>query len=391
MLCKKCKKEIESDSVYCRFCGSKQTREKNKTLKRANGTGSVKRLTGRRKKPWVALISKGGKQIPIGYFDKRTDALNALNAVSPDSISERYNQTIEDIYNDWKALHFKGLSRNGEQGYKTAWAYFESVKDIKMRDAKTDTFQACVKAATEKGHTRAVCEKIKHLASQLCKFAMQSDLINKNYAQFLILPKPTSKEKEIFTDEEIALLKQHDYDERAKIVLSLIYSGFRIDELLSLETKNVFIDDRYMVGGIKTEAGKDRIVPISDEIYSYIKQWYNESIMDKTKLIIPNNNGKKRDAMNFRKREFYPILEELGIQHHVDKEHPARLTPHCCRHTFASLAVKAGMKPEVLQAIMGHADYSTTADVYVHQNIAELINGMHKIDRLGTGKEQTVK
>lgn len=391
MVCKKCKKQIEDDSVYCRFCGGKQTREKNKTLKRANGTGCVKKLIGRRKKPWVVLITKNGEQVPLSYHEKRTDALNALNAVSPESISDRYSQTIEDIYNDWKVLHFKGLTKSGEQGYKTAWLYFESIKDIKMRDAKTDTFQACINAATEKGHTRAVCEKIKQLASQICKFAMQSDLINKNYAQFLILPKPTTKEKEIFTDDEIAILKTHDYDERAKIVLSLIYSGFRIDELLSLESENVFIDDRYMVGGLKTEAGKDRVVPISDEIYSYIKSWHESAVKGKTKYLITNNNGNKMDVKNFRSRDFYPLLEELNIQHHVDQEHPARLTPHCCRHTFASLAVKAAVKPEVLQAIMGHADYSTTADVYVHQDITELIKGMQRISQLGTSKEQNNK
>ena len=50
-----------------------------------------------------------------------------------------------------------------------------------------------------------------------------------------------------------------------------------------------------------------------------------------------------------------------------------RLTPHCCRHTFASRAAAAGMRPDDLQKIIGHADYATTADIYVHQNVDTLM------------------
>ena len=59
-----------------------------------------------------------------------------------------------------------------------------------------------------------------------------------------------------------------------------------------------------------------------------------------------------------------------------DKNH---LTPHSTRHTFASLSASAGMRPENLQKIIGHADYSTTADIYIHKDISELIGEMSKL------------
>ena len=53
--------------------------------------------------------------------------------------------------------------------------------------------------------------------------------------------------------------------------------------------------------------------------------------------------------------------------HHTSGEHGIeRKTPHATHHTYASRAVKEGLPPEMLQKILGHADYSTTANIYTH-------------------------
>lgn len=280
-------------------------------------------------------------------------------------------------------IHFAGLTEWGKQGYETAWTYFEDIKRIKMHNVKTDTLQTAIDTAVKKGKSRSTCEKIRNLSGQLCKYAMQQDIINKNYAQFLVLPKQEKKEKEIFTDDEISTLFAHEADRDVKIILTLIYTGFRIDELFSLETDNVHIDDGYVTGGEKTEAGKDRIVPINAKILPFIKKWYEEAKSKKQKYLLVNSEGNKINPNNFRNRDFYPTLAKLGFQPEIDKDHPAskfaRLTPHSTRHTFASLAVRGGVKPEVLQKLIGHSHYETTADIYIHENIAELKNGISKL------------
>ena len=58
MQCRKCHKEISDSSAFCMYCGSRQGLEKRKALKRANGTGTVYKLQGRRKRPWVAARNK---------------------------------------------------------------------------------------------------------------------------------------------------------------------------------------------------------------------------------------------------------------------------------------------------------------------------------------------
>lgn len=383
MICRKCKKEIPDDAVYCCYCRTKQKREPLKTKRRANGMGCVKRLAGRRRKPWAVLITKNKKQMYMGFYTKQTEAEEALAKITPDAISERYNYTLEKVYEDWKSVHFRGLTDWGEQGYKSAWTHFQEIKNMKMREIKTDTLQKRIDTATSAGLSRSVCEKMKQLASQLCKYAMQQDIINKNYAQFIALPKGKPKAKEIFTDKEIDVLFAHDNDERVRIILAMIYTGFRVDELLSLLTEDTHIDDGYVVGGEKTEAGKNRIVPINDLILPYFKSWYEKASASGTDFLIANNSGNKKDVKNFRSREFYPVLQELGIlpAGKIDKGHPPRLTPHSTRHTFASLAASAGVPPETLRKLIGHADYSTTANIYIHENLDQLKAGIGKIKR----------
>ena len=51
----------------------------------------------------------------------------------------------------------------------------------------------------------------------------------------------------------------------------MIYTGLRPTELLEIQTENVHLDEKYMAGGMKTEAGKDRIIPLNDKIQEPIR------------------------------------------------------------------------------------------------------------------------
>lgn len=388
MNCKKCKREIPEKSIFCPWCGKRQTPATHPN-KRANGMGSVYKLNGRKSKPWAASVTVGKERIFLGTYATETEAKRAVESAQINGVSTKNTYTLETLYTEWSDVHFRDLSASGEQGYKTAWKYLQPIAKMKVRELRTTHFQDCIDECAQQ-FSRAQCEKIRQLASQLCKKAMEYDLINKNYAQFLSLPKEQTKERAIFTKQEISLLKQHDSDERARIILTLIYTGFRPNELFSVTLDNVNLAKGYIIGGSKTEAGMNRKVPIHPSIQPYIEDWYAKGtsvakVVSLNQFLIVNQRGGKMDLKNFRSRQFYPLLLELGIlelpkgQKAFSKEYPPRLTPYCTRHTFASLASAAGIKPEILQEIMGHEDYSTTVNYYEHFEIDELQKEFDKL------------
>lgn len=360
MKCRKCHAEIPENSKFCLACGVKQAKEPRKALKRANGTGTVYKLSGRRRRPWVAAKSK----VIIGYYEKKTEALEALERLTGRDLTERYNMTFADVYDGWSAEHFKEIGPKGEETYKTAYKVFFGLHNRKFRELRTADFQAPIDA---KGAiSRSTAGKYKQLLTQMSQWAIREEISTTNFAKFVRLPEQNKVEKEIFTQKEIEKLER-DGSEAARIVLMLLATGMRIGELFSLELKNYH--KTYVVGGSKTDAGRDRIIPIRPEGREHFEYFAEQATGP---LLLSGYTGQKVVA-NYRNRDYYPLLEKLGIQ---------RRTPHATRHTYTSRAVKEGMAPEILQKILGHADYSTTANVYTHMDVETLVKAVENDSNL---------
>lgn len=354
MECIKCKKDIPDGSVFCCWCGKQQQTPQRKALKRANGTGTVYKLQGRRTRPWVAAK---GKTI-IGYYDKKTAALDALARLQGRSIDEIYNWTFKQVYEAWKDEHFRDIGAKGIESYERAYDVFKPLHDRKFRELRTADYQIVIDKYSDKSHS--LLSKFKQLATQMSQWGIRQELITTNFASFIKLPENVKKEKEIFSEEDIQKLEA-DGSQAAKLALMMVYTGMRIGELFGLRTENVH--ETYVIGGEKTEAGRNRIIPIRSEGRKYFAEFKERA---KGELLISGYAGQKVIA-NFRKRDYYPLLERLGIP---------KKTPHAARHTFASWAVANNIKPELLQKMLGHADYSTTANIYEHFDIDQLIDAI---------------
>lgn len=357
MQCRKCHADMPDDGKFCPYCGTRQDREPRKALKRANGTGTVYKLQGRRRRPWAASKNR----TIIGYYETKTAALEALNRLTGRSLDERYNMTFVDVFEAWKQEHYKELTKSGRSQYDIAFQVFSSLHKKKFRDLRPADFQAAIDPHMKKTHSTV--SKYKQLITQMSKWAIREELITTNFAAFVKLPENIKKEKEIFSDADIAKLEA-DGSETAKIILMLIYTGMRIGELFSLPLKDCH--ETYVVGGEKTEAGRNRVIPIRPEGRGYFSYFAAQA---DGPLLLSGYTGDKI-AANFRRRNYYPLLDKLGIK---------RKTPHATRHTYASRARKAGIPPEILQKILGHADYSTTANIYVHTDIDELIRAVEGV------------
>lgn len=375
MRCRKCHKEIPDGSIFCLFCGRKQQLAE-RVKRRPNGAGCVYREAGKRKKPWRAVFYKKNLKISVGYFPTQTEALRALAEYSPPDSVIRPDLTLGDVYKLWSDSKYEALSRSGVDNNKAAWNHLSALSDVPISSLKTHDYQQILDRM-KSTLSRSSCEKYRSLVSSLCQWAIQNDLLSQNYARYLVLPAQVKSDKrEYFTDNEIATLLDHSDSQTAQIILVMIYTGMRINELFSLPVTAVHLDEKiaesrtvsYAIGGEKTEAGKNRTIVFHPRILPFIRAWV---CTPGRVFLVEKTPGKMMDDGNFRKREYYPFLDSLGI---------ARISPHKARHTFATRGAKAGIPPTVLQAILGHEKYETTADYYTHTDLAQIADGIELLE-----------
>ena len=357
MNCIKCSAALPPGALYCPMCGKKQTREPRRALKRANGMGTVYKLQGRRTRPWVAAKNR----VIIGYYEKKTDALEALERLTGRDLTERYNMTFAEVFQEWSAEHYKTIGSHGIVSYDRSYDMFQALHEKTFRSLRTKDFQGVVDQYMHMSFS--ALSKMKQLITQMSKWAMREEIITSNFASFVTLKKEEKKEKEVFAEEEIKKLEE-DQSEAARIVLMLLATGMRIGELFALRLEDYH--ETYVVGGSKTEAGRDRVIPIRPEGREHFAYFARKAKGD---LLLSGYEGDHVLA-NFRARNYYPLLERLGIE---------RKSPHVTRHTYTSRAVKEGMQPEILQKILGHANYSTTADIYTHIDIQTLVAAVEPV------------
>lgn len=335
-----------------------------------NKYGSIFKMGGKRRKPFAVRVTTGytdeGKQIIkyLGSFKTRAEALAFLKEYNdnPYDADARYI-TFADIYKKWAAWKYK--DDDISNSYISAYKWAAALHDKPFLDLRPDDLQAAVDQC-EKGYSTK--KNIKILCNQLYKYAMRIEITTTNYAQFIILPTATqSRAHKPFTRAEIKTLWQHTDDAGVRYALIYIYTGLRPSELLRIKRENVFIDKQYMLGGMKTAAGKNRVIPIANKIATFITDMYNFG----GEYLAMSKKDKKPlftyDRLRAQIWERSPILSKMA---HL---------PHDGRHTCATLLSDADINKKTIQLILGHASKDITDRVYTHKTISQLIDAINKI------------
>lgn len=376
MLCIRCHREIPDGSAFCNLCGKRQAGQAppphRRSRRRQKGSGTVYKLSGRRSRPWCA-VSGGG--VLLGTFEDSGSAVNALDAYNASRVpADRRAYTLADIYAMWSPNHYRTISASGRASYELAYTKAAPLHQRRIMELKTEDYQTIIDALVQQGKSRSLCEKQRQLFSQLCQYAMQQDIIDKNYATFLVMPASSAPKTRVLSEKEVEAITSMTGDKRlgetAKIALVLCYTGMRINELLTLKTADVHLEARYVVGGEKTAAGRNRPIPLSEEILPYMKEWMDGNTGE---YLLHTAAGLPRDHNNVRK-SFNSLMKRLGIE---------GVTPHTCRHTAATRWVEQGLPPEIIKQILGHASFATTADRYTHTDVTALVAA---IDKNGPGR-----
>lgn len=334
-------------------------------MKNPNGYGSVVKLSGNRRNPFCARKTVGwnekGHPIykPIGYFKTRQEAMIVLAEYNRNPYDIDLSKiTMKELFERWSARDFPKISKSSASSFKSSMKHCKPFWDTSYKKIKAYMMQECIDNC---GCGYSTQGAIKNLWGQLDRYAMELDIITKmNSVLIHAAPIPPSNKKP-FTEEEIKAVWGLKNEPDLDTVLILLYSGFRISELLSLETEKINLGDiPYFQGGVKTKAGKDRIVPIHPLILDFVKARVQEG----NKYLI-SVNGKKLSTS-----QYYIIWNQFMKK--LNQEH----TPHECRHTFRSRLDSAGANKVCIDLMMGHKSTEVGERVYTHKTIEELANAL---------------
>lgn len=336
-------------------------------MRNPNGYGSIYKLSGKRRRPYIVRKTAGWEMVngklkqlyeTLGYYATRPEAIKALadyntNPYSIDSVSV----TFKELYEKLMTRKSDKISSSNIKGYSMAFNICSSMHDLRFVDIRTDHMQKIIDSC---GKGYDTLRKVKVLFNQLYDYAMENDVVSKSYADYVKLPENEEESARIpFSEDEIKVLWNNlDSMDFIDTVLIMIYTGLRIGELLIVKNSDIKIDERYLRGGIKTAAGKNRIIPINKKILPLLQNRMNS---DNEYLII-NSFGKKMKYDNFKREKWERLMSDLKMKHN----------PHDCRHTCATLLDNAGANKLSIKRILGHASSDITDKVYTHKDIEEL-------------------
>lgn len=374
VLCPKCKERIPSFSAFCLYCGAEVNGRKTKPCKpkkkrRPNGTGTVYKMPNGKYRADMILycyneVDKNGvirekRKRVTRVFDTAKEAYAALPLLKSE---KQVKETLSDLYEIYvESKQFAALSDSQQGKLKSAWRRLAPLHSKNISAVTVDDMQSVIDSAVD---TYYPARDMKVMLSHLYELAAQRDLVSSNKTEFIELPEKTEPVKDALNDKEIESLWEiwnTSYNEIAGYCLIMLYCGLRFGELARITTDNIFLDESYMIGGIKTDAGKNREIPICGKI--------------KPVIISFINSGNKK-IMQMDKTTFYDSYRDVFNRCGLRKI----LTPHCLRHTFFTrLAALPDVSPAVIAAAGGHKKFSTTVDNYVHIPLSDKLSAANKI------------
>ncbi len=265
-----------------------------------------------------------------------------------------FAEVYERFYQDKYELSKKQYSESSKALTRAGFKNCSSLHNKPFVSLRHSDLQKVVDACPLK---HASLETIVSLFHQMYAFAVREGLCDKDYSANVKINIDDDDEHGVpFTEKDLRILWKHQEDPVVEFILIMCYSGFRIS---AYKTMTVDLEHRYFQGGIKTKAGKNRIVPIHPDIFPLVQRR-----LERSKELLPNS------VFDFRK-SMYAKLSELGITRH---------TPHDCRHTFSWLCEHYCVNENDRKRMLGHSfSGDITNGTYGHRTVEELTREICKI------------
>lgn len=208
----------------------------------------------------------------------------------------------------------------------------------------------------------SVVKRTHHVLSQILADAVRDNLIPRNPAAGLSLPRTSRKRHVYLTHQQVGALAD-EAGEYGTLVLLLAYTGLRWGEGVGLRVQNldllrkrIQIEENAVQAGGQMHVGtpkshKQRTVPLP----AFLVPLLARQCEDKGRADLLFGDGEHLRRPHPESGWFAKAVAGSGIP---------RVTPHDLRHTAASLAVSAGANVKAVQRMLGHASAAMTLDLY---------------------------
>lgn len=406
--CKECELQVSDKALSCPHCGFpmqpdvvpiKKNRKTNRRKRLPNGFGQISEIKNRNlRNPFRAMVTVGktseGRPIckplkPESYFRTYNDAYAALVEYNKNPYDLDPSITLKELYDRWTDVHFKSLkSSSSIRMIQSCWSYCSTIHNMRACDIRARHIKGCMDEGYiiingEKRLASPVMKKkIKSMFNMMFDYAVEYEIVDKNYARDFALSKEIHKEEELnkkghipYTEEEMSILWDNVNSLRnVDIILIQCYSGWRPQELGLIKLKNVDLKNWTFTGGMKTEAGTNRIVPIHTRIRKLVEARYKEAEELGSKYLL-NSTYDLEKGTTFTYDRYKRRYETIKRRLKLNPEHRA----HDGRVHFVTMAKKYNVDEYAIKYMVGHSITDVTEKVYTKRETDWLHEEIEKI------------
>ena len=410
--CPECELQISDKAISCPHCGyplqseppSKKLRKSKRRKRLPNGFGQITFVKKKNlRKPYRARVTIGksptGQPIskplkPESYFETYNDAYMALMEYHRHPYDLDNDITVSELYEKWTTEYLKNSSESYARTLSSAWAYCGSVYNMRVKDLRARHIKYCMEngyrieyRGKHKGEkifpTVGTKAKIKSLFNMMLDYAVEFEIVTDNRARTFEISEDVfveiekNKKKHFpFNDEEMTILWANVNKVKfADWVIIQCYMGWRPQELATLRLDEIHLDDWYMQAGMKTPAGKQRIVPIHHKIRDLIKKNYDFALSIGSDYLFNDKGQTHSGSWRITYDKYANRFEKVISQLNLNPDHRA----HDPRTTFVTRGKKAGMDEYALKEMVGHSIKDITESVYTVRDLEWLRTDIEKL------------
>lgn len=372
-------------------------RAKNDNTRRVKGEGTIRKKGNGYEGRITVEVNGVRKQVSVYDKSQRVvvEKMQELRKKRDDNYYiENKNITLEEWLKEWMKVYKKPyISPRTYQGYvEKSKTILEHLGNMQLQKIELYHLQKFISDLQNEGKSPKSLRHYYSILKMCFDDAIMCRHISLNPTRNLKLPSMRRKELNIMTKEEQLVFEGFMKKYRmGTAYIVLVNTGLRAGELSGLTWKDVDFENKALyvrrgmqkittydddfnkvkrerkVTDVKTE-NSYRVVPMLDKVVRILQE-YKKKVQAEQEELAELGEGFKDDDFIFKTKYNHPITSEYlrkTCQGICKSNNFRKVGIHELRHTFATRSIEAGIDLRVLQEILGHASYSTTADIYVH-------------------------